>query len=180
MKDKIAIARDRKIKEINASDMSDPEKTELTNILIDAADGTNGLSKEEKLQNVSETVFALAQLNAQGAIDRFESAKRDQELKDSINNLTNKVDTIVETLGNVQTNLSNRIDNLSDKLSKNDELTNKLKKDFEEVKEIKRTKLEVFLEGLKNLKWYWALTATIITGMIVYKPNVLEFLKNLL
>lgn len=179
MKDKIAISRDRMIKEINASGMSEHEKTELTNTLIDAADGTNGLSKEEKLQNVSETVFALAKLDAQGAIDRFESTKRDQELKDSINNLTDKVDTIVETLGNVQTNLSNRIDNLSDKLSKNDELTNKLKKDFEEVKEIKKTKLEVFLEGLKNLNWYWALTATIIIGMIVYKPNVLEFLKNL-
>lgn len=168
MKEKIVLSRDRMIDEINASEMSELEKTELTNIMIDAADGTNGLSKEDKLQNVSETVFALAKLDAQGAIDRFESAKRDKEIKESISKLSEKVDKVANTLSSV-----------SDKLSKNDEATQQLQVDFETVKSIKRTKLEVFLDGLKNLRWYWALTAVAITGMIVYKPNVLTFIKNL-
>ena len=52
MKEKIVLSRDRMIDGINASKMSELEKTELTNTLIDAADGTNGLSKEDELQNV--------------------------------------------------------------------------------------------------------------------------------
>lgn len=179
MKEKIVLSRDRMIDEINASKMSELEKTELTNIMIDAADGTNGLSKEDKLQNVSETVFALAKLDAQGAIDRFESAERDRELKESILRLSDKVDTVVTTLGTVKNELSNRIDRLDEKISKNDEITMTLQKDFENVKKIKRTKLEVFLDGLRNLRWYWALAAVAITGMIVYKPNVLTFVKNI-
>lgn len=179
MKEKIVLARDRMIEKINASEADEPQKAELTNILIDAADGTNGLSKEDKLQNVSETVFALAKLDAQGALDRIESAKRDYEIKESIKSLADKVDKVAVSLDQVQTNLSARIDKLDEKISNNDEITNQLQRDFEEVKKIKRTKLEVFLDGLKNLRWYWALTAVLITGMIVYKPNVLEFLKNL-
>ena len=167
MKDKIALGRDRMIDQINGSDMGDLEKTELTNIMVDAAAGTNGLSKEDKLQNVSETVFSLAMLDARSAIDRHEAAKRDVEIKDSLNSITKKVDEVATKLSSV-----------SEKLSKNDEATEQLKEDFEEVKKIKRTKLEVFLDGLKNLRWYWALTAVAITGMIVYKPNVLEFLKG--
>lgn len=169
LKEKIALGRDRIIEEIKSSDIGDLEKEELTNIMVDAADGTNGLSKEDKLQNVSETVFALAKLDARGAIDRFESAKRDNEIKASISSLSKKVDNVVDKLSSV-----------SEKLSKNDETTNQLKIDFEEVKKIKRTKLEIFLEGIKNLNWYWALTAVVIAGMIIYKPNVLQMIKDLL
>lgn len=167
MKEKIVLARDRMIEEINGSGMSELEKTELTNIMVDAAEGTNGLSREDKLQNVSETVFALAKLDAQGAIDRFESAKRDQELKDSITKLTEKVDGVVDTLSTI-----------SERLNKNDEATKKLQSDFEQVKNFKHSRLEVFFDGLQKLRWFWALTAVAITGMIVYKPNVLQFLKD--
>ena len=179
MKEKISLARDRMIQRITDSKAQEFEKTELTNILIDAAEGTNGLSKEDKLQRVSETVFALANLDAQGVLDRIESAERDRELKESILKLSDKVDTVVVTLGTVKNELSNRMGRLDEKLSKNDEITMTLQKDFEEVKKIKRTKLEVFLDGLRNLRWYWALAAVAITGMIVYKPNVLNFVKNL-
>ena len=121
------------------------------------------------MQNVSETVFALAKLDARGAIDRFESAKRGVAIQNSITDLGQKVDLVVDKLST-----------MSKELSKNDEITNTLKNDFEEVKKIKRTRLEIFLDGLKNLHWYWALAAVAIIGMIVYKPNVLEFLKGLL
>lgn len=169
MKEKIALGRDRMIDEIKSSDMGDLEKEELTNILVDAADGTNGLSKEDKLQNVSETVFALAKLDTRGAIDRFESAKRDVAIQESIAVISQKVDSVVDKLSTV-----------SEKLIKNDEITNNLKSEFEEVKKTKKSKLEIFLNGLKNLDWYWAVAATIITGLIVYKPNILEFLKEML
>ena len=168
MKEKIVLSRDRMIEEINASRMSELEKTELTNILIDAADGTNGLSKEDKLQNVSETVFALAKLDAQGAIDRFESAERDKNLQNSITKLSEKVDKVVDKLSTV-----------SDQLAVNDEATKKLQSDFEQIKNFKHSRLEVFFDGLQKLRWFWAPTAVAITAMIVYKPNVLTFLKNL-
>jgi len=167
MKEKIVLSRDRMIDEINNSKLSELEKTELTNILIDAADGTNGLSKEDKLQNVSETVFALAKLDTQGAIDRFESAARDKELKESISALTDKVDQVVDKLSTV-----------SDQLSVNDEATKKLRDDFEQIKNFKHSRLEIFFDGLQKLRWFWALTAVAITAMIVYKPNVLEFLAK--
>ena len=168
MKEKIVLSRDRMIEEINASKMSELEKTELTNILIDAADGTNGLSKEDKLQNVSETVFALAKLDAQGAIDRFESAERDKNLQNSITKLSEKVDQVVDKLSTV-----------SDQLAVNDEATKKLQSDFEQIKNFKRSRLEIFFNGLQKLRWFWAPTAIAITGMIVYKPNVLKILKDL-
>lgn len=168
MKEKIVLSRDRMIDEINASKMSELEKTELTNILIDAADGTNGLSKEDKIQNVSETVFALAKLDAQGAIDRFESAERDKNLQNSIMKLSEKVDQVVDKLSTV-----------SDQLADNDKATQKLQSDFEQIKNFKHSRLEVFFDGLQKLRWFWAPTAIAITGMIVYKPNVLKILKDL-
>ncbi len=168
MKEKIVLSRDRMIDGINASKMSELEKTELTNTLIDAADGTNGLSKEDKLQNVSETVFALARLGAQGAIDRFEAAERDKSLNDGISKVSEKVDQVV-----------NKLSTVSEQLAINDNATKKLQSDFEQIKSFKRSRLEVFFDGLQKLRWFWAPTAIAITGMIVYKPNILKILKDI-
>lgn len=38
------------------------EKVDLESILLSAEEGTNGLSPEEKLQSVSETVFNIVSL----------------------------------------------------------------------------------------------------------------------
>lgn len=179
MKEKISLSRDRMIEKINSFDIDEIEKTELTNILIDAAAGTNGLSKDDKLQNVSETVFALAKLDTQGVLDRTTSAKKDNELQQNILSLTEKIDKVTETLNNIKTNFSSKIDILNENLSKNDVITMSLNNDFENIKKIKRSNLEIFLDGLKNLRWYWAVSAVIITGMIVYKPDVLEFIKKI-
>ena len=43
MKEKIALTRDRMVDQINSSGMGGIEKTELANIMVDAAEGTNGL-----------------------------------------------------------------------------------------------------------------------------------------
>ena len=179
MKEKISLSRDRMIEKINSFDIDEIEKTELTNILIDAAAGTNGLSKDDKIQNVSETVFALAKLDTQGVLDRTTSAKKDIELQQNILSLTEKIDKVTETLNNIKTNFSSKIDILNENLSKNDVITMSLNNDFENIKKIKRSNLEIFLDGLKNLRWYWAVSAVIITGMIVYKPDILEFIEKI-
>lgn len=39
--------------------MSNEEKITLTGLVVDAAEGTNGLTEHDKIQNVSETTFLL-------------------------------------------------------------------------------------------------------------------------
>lgn len=146
------------------------EKTELANIMVDAAEGTNGLSKEDKLQNVSETVFALAVLDAQGAIERFEAAKRDREIQESIKTLTGKVD-----------DLSDKLSTFSEQLDKNDKETEYLKRDLNREKEQKDSRVKLFFDGLDKIfrggKWYWALVTGVVLISFIYKQNIIELVK---
>lgn len=167
MKEKISLARDRMVEKINSSGAAEFEKTELTNILIDAAEGTNGLSKEDKLQRVSETVFALAMLDAQGALDRLEAAERDKELKESIGTLTQK------------------IDNIDTRLTANDEKTNEILdvyKKMSEKENAKNSKITRVFDGLDKIfkggKWYWALTVLIVLVSFIYKTDIVELIKH--
>lgn len=45
-----------------SSSIDDADKMLFRDLVNNAADGTNGLSQEQKLQNVSETVFSLVML----------------------------------------------------------------------------------------------------------------------
>lgn len=172
MKEKIALTRDRMVDQINSSGMGGIEKTELANIMVDAAEGTNGLSKEDKLQNVSETVFALAVLDAQGAIERFEAAKRDKEIQESIKTLTGKVD-----------GLSDKLSTFSEQLDKNDKETEYLKRDLNREKELKDSRVKMFFDGLDKIfrggKWYWALVSGIVLISLIFKSDIIELLKHL-
>ena len=172
MKEKIALTRDRMIGQINSSAMGGIEKTELANIMVDAAEGTNGLSKEDKLQNVSETVFALAVLDAQGAIERFEAAKRDREIQESIKTLTGKVD-----------DLSDKLSTFSEQLDKNDKETEYLKRDLNREKEQKDSRVKLFFDGLDKIfrggKWYWALVSGLVLMSLIFKQDIVELFKTI-
>ena len=170
MKEKITLTRDRMIGQINSSGMDGIEKTELTNIMVDAAEGTNGLSKEDKLQNVSETVFALAVLDAQGAIERFESKKRDQKIQASLETLTGKVD-----------NLSDKLSAFSDQLNKNDKETEYLKRDFKNSREQRESRVKMFFDGLDKIfrggKWYWAIVTGVVLMSLIFKQDIVALVK---
>lgn len=172
MKEKIALTRDRMVDQINSSGMGGIEKTELANIMIDAAEGTNGLSKEDKLQNVSETVFALAVLDAQGAIERFEAAKRDQEIQASLHTLTGKVD-----------NLSDKLSAFSAQLEKNDKETEFLKRDFNNTREQRESRVKMFFDGLDKIfrggKWYWAIVTAVVLMSLIFKQDIVELIKTI-
>jgi len=172
MKEKIALTRDRMVDQINSSGMGGIEKTELANIMVDAAEGTNGLSKEDKLQNVSETVFALAVLDAQGAIERFEAAKRDREIQESIKTLTGKVD-----------DLSDKLSTFSEQLDKNDKETEYLKRDLNREKEQKESRVKMFFDGLDKIfrggKWYWALVSGLVLMSFIFKQDIVELFKTI-
>lgn len=172
MKEKIALTRDRMVDQINSSGMGGIEKTELANIMVDAAEGTNGLSKEDKLQNVSETVFALAVLDAQGAIERFEAAKRDREIQESIKTLTGKVD-----------NLSDKLSTFSEQLDKNDKETEYLKRDLNREKEQRESRVKMFFDGLDKIfrggKWYWAIVTGVVLMSLIFKQNIVELIKSI-
>ena len=172
MKEKIALTRDRMVDQINSSGMGGIEKTELANIMVDAAEGTNGLSKEDKLQNVSETVCALAVLDAQGAIERFEAAKRDREIQESIKTLTGKVD-----------NLSDKLSTFSEQLDKNDKETEYLKRDLNREKEQRESRVKMFFDGLDKIfrggKWYWAIVTGVVLMSLIFKQNIVELIKSI-
>lgn len=172
MKEKIALTRDRMVDQINSSGMGGIEKTELANIMVDAAEGTNGLSKEDKLQNVSETVFALAVLDAQGAIERFEAAKRDREIQESIKTLTGKVD-----------DLSDKLSTFSEQLDKNDKETEYLKRDLNREKEQRESRVKMFFDGLDKIfrggKWYWALVSGLVLMSLIFKQDIVELFKTI-
>ena len=171
MKEKITLTRDRMIGQINSSGMDGIEKTELANIMVDAAEGTNGLSKEDKLQNVSETVFALAVLDAQGAIERFESKKRDQKIQESIEKLTGKVD-----------NLSDKLSAFSIQLDKNDKETEYLKRDFNNSREQRESRVKMFFDGLDKIfrggKWYWAIVTGVVLMSLIFKQDIVALVKH--
>lgn len=173
MKEKIALTRDRMVDQINSSGMGGIEKTELANIMVDAAEGTNGLSKEDKLQNVSETVFALAVLDAQGAIERFEAAKRDREIQESIKTLTGKVD-----------DLSDKLSTFSEQLDKNDKETEYLKRDLNREKELRDSRVKLFFDGLDKIfrggKWYWAIVTGVVLMSFIFKQDIVELMKSIL
>lgn len=173
MKEKIALTRDRMVDQINSSGMGGIEKTELANIMVDAAEGTNGLSKEDKLQNVSETVFALAVLDAQGAIERFEAAKRDREIQESIKTLTGKVD-----------DLSDKLSTFSEQLDKNDKETEYLKRDLNREKELRDSRVKLFFDGLDKIfrggKWYWAIVTGVVLMSFIFKQDIVELIKSIL
>jgi prenyltransferase beta subunit len=63
MQDKIKSNRNAVLSAIDSSTHIDEnDKILFRDLINNAADGTNGLGQEEKLQNVSETVFSLVML----------------------------------------------------------------------------------------------------------------------
>lgn len=60
MKDKIKFQRDLHLERIQKSNaLSNEDKVALTNLVVEASEGTNGLTEHDKLQNVSESTFYL-------------------------------------------------------------------------------------------------------------------------
>ena len=60
MKDKIKFQRDLHLERIQkSSSLSNEDKVALTNLVVEASEGTNGLTEHDKLQNVSESTFYL-------------------------------------------------------------------------------------------------------------------------
>ena len=124
------------------------------------------------MQNVSETVFALAVLDAQGAIERFEAAKRDREIQESIKTLTGKVD-----------DLSDKLSTFSEQLDKNDKETEYLKRDLNREKEQRESRVKMFFDGLDKIfrggKWYWALVSGLVLMSLIFKQDIVELFKTI-
>ena len=76
MQDKIKSQRNACLSAIDESKTLDEnDKILFRDLINNAADGTNGLSQDEKLQNVSETVFSLVMLKI---LDKCTSPKEDK------------------------------------------------------------------------------------------------------
>ena len=76
MQDKIKSQRNACLSEIdNSKSLDENDKILFRDLINNAADGTNGLNQEEKLQNVSETVFSLVMLRI---LDKCSLPKEDK------------------------------------------------------------------------------------------------------
>lgn len=61
---------------IDKSDLGEDRKSALRRLLVQAEEGTNGLTQKAKLQNVSESVFSLCVLTALGMVDATGGGRR--------------------------------------------------------------------------------------------------------
>lgn len=75
LQDKIKSNRNAVLSAIDSSNHIDEnDKILFRDLINNAADGTNGLNQEDKLQNVSETVFSLVMLKI---LDKCSKQKED-------------------------------------------------------------------------------------------------------
>lgn len=94
IKEKIKSIRDLERDRINASHyLSADEKLELTSLVTDAAECTNGYTEQEKVQNISETTFAITTL----IVKIMEQLSENNELTKT---LAQKVDNLSQVVGN--------------------------------------------------------------------------------
>lgn len=99
MKEKIIIQRDIEIQRLKDSkNLSVEEKMYLTELVSDAAEGTNGLDEKDKIQNVSETSFKLATLMSRVADTTNTLPKMNTNLSEINSRLTSAMAQLNERL----------------------------------------------------------------------------------
>lgn len=169
LQDNIKSGEESTLKIIDDSSLDEVSKSYYRNLIVKAAEGTNGLSKEEKLQSVSETCFSLVELNI----------KRDCKSHDEYSKLVKKIDERFDDFGT-------KLDTISTRLDKNDKDTAILKKTVLDSNNARVAeneeadgKLDNILLAMSKLKWYWPAALVAIFGIIAYHPQLLDFIKNL-
>lgn len=83
IKEHIAQERDSLIEKIDNSNIDEAKKTWYKRLLSRTAEGTNGLSKEEKIQSVSTSVFDLCEATI---VESLELEKKFSDLDEKISN----------------------------------------------------------------------------------------------
>lgn len=163
---------------IDNSSLPDTTKLLYRQIANHAADGTNGLTEKEKLQNVSETCFSLTELNI----------ARDCHQKSDFDQLNKKLDVISERL-NANDKLTIKVDeeekHLKEKI--NNEIKSvgeKLDKIVPVVKENTTVvaekhpggKLDLLSDLFKKIGWPGAFTIVGVIGIIALRPEIVKAL----
>ena len=169
LRDNVKSGEESTLKIIDESSLDEVQKTYYRNLIVKAAEGTNGLGKEEKLQSVSETCFSLVELNI----------KRDCKSYDEYSNLVKKIDERFD-------NFESKLDDITGRLDKNDKDTAALQEvmiDSNKSRNVENEeiggKTDSILVAISKLKWYWPAALVAIFGIIAYHPQLLDFIKNL-
>lgn len=152
MKEEIKAAEQAALGIINESNWDPAKKMLYNKIITDSAWSTNG--SQDKLQDITETTFRLAYMDI----------ARDKEI-DEIKGIVKGTATDVK--------------NLIIRMDTNDQLTNELKKSFDdEIKKYKRTRLQVVIDGIVALGWKGVIWVTVPLASIlalVYKTELVDF-----
>lgn len=161
---------------IDNSSLPDTTKLLYRQIANHAADGTNGLTEKEKLQNVSETCFSLTELNI----------ARDCHQKSDFDHLIKKLDVISERL-NANDKLTLKLDeeekHLKEKINEEiksvGEKLDKIVPDNESViikDQQPRGKLDLLSDLFKKIGWPGAFTIVGVIGIIALRPEIVKAL----
>lgn len=190
LKDKIERAKETTLKIIDSSDLDEAAKMYYADLTVQAAEGTNGLTEKEKLQNVSETCFTLTNIIVQQNCKSHNEfgilSKKLDDLAQGQNTLTanqNGLAAKIEVLDSKLSSISDRLDqNDADTKTLMDKMNNvesRSTSDFVAEKDGEKSRLEIMLNGIRNLSWYWPAALVAIFAIIAYHPEILEFLKKI-
>lgn len=144
LKPSIEEAKQSTFQVIDNSTLDESTKILYRKTITESAEGTNGLDEKDKLQNVSESCFALSELFVKTDIANH---RRFDEVNEKLDSLGDKIDIITAKM---------------------------------EAQPTKRTRLEIVMDGLKNIQWWWAAAITAIVGILTYKDHIMDVLNRLL
>lgn len=103
MKDKIRIRRDMELKFVHDSNvLSNDDKINLTGIISEAAECTNGLSEVEKVQHLSETTFGITTMISRITEELTKNTILTHNLSEKMDKVVEKVETLAEKVGNLE------------------------------------------------------------------------------
>ena len=101
LKEKIKNTLELEKRQINESRyLSSDEKLQLTELVSDAAECTNGFTEQEKVQHLSETTFHITTAFVKVMEQLAENNDLTKNLDDTIKEMNKKVDAVSDIVGN--------------------------------------------------------------------------------
>lgn len=157
------------LNKVNTSDLDETRKMVYRRLLIKTNESTNGRTTNEKIQDITETLAAIAQIFISREID-------DDKISKTIND-------VCKTIKDIRTEVLELKSNIS-KLQEIDVNTtakiNSMKKEVEkQIKEEEKTKTitDKIIDFLKNMPWSFTVLGLGICGVLVFHPELAEILK---
>jgi len=160
MKEKIKFQRDLHLERIQKSNaLSNEDKVTLTNLVVEASEGTNGLTEHDKLQNVSESTFYLTT----AIVNLTENLNRNNVLTEKVARHISEMDDQFQKIeSNIQTMKDEGQVKYSDLVSQ-----------VQAKRNIKELNWQDTIKLVLVKPWVW-----IFAAFFAFSPNAIEILQK--